>query len=124
MKSWFDPRTEKRSSAIQGRRLFARERIPSEEIVAVKGGAIMDTAALRAILGEVSPAELQIQDHLWFAPLRGEEVEDNILCLNRSCEPNVGVRGQITFVTLCEVDRGEELEFFLRHGRQGLANRD
>lgn len=42
------------------------------------------------------------------APLRAEEVEDNILCLNHSFEPNVGVRGQITFVTLRYVDRGEE----------------
>lgn len=109
MKSWLDPRTEKRTSSIQGRGLFARDAITADEIVAVKGGAIMSTAAFEAIRAEVSPAEIQIEDDLWIAPLSRAEVEENILCLNHSCDPNVGVRGQITFVTLRDVEPGEEL---------------
>src|SRR5262245_40044259 len=38
MSSWFNPKTEKRVSPIQGRGLFARAAIPAGEIVAVKGG--------------------------------------------------------------------------------------
>jgi hypothetical protein len=44
MSSWFSPKTEKRTSPIQGRGLFAREAISAGEIVAVKGGTIMDSA--------------------------------------------------------------------------------
>src|SRR5207253_8152644 len=58
---------------------------------------------------EVSPAEIQIEDGLYIAPGRAEDVEANLLCLNHSCNPNVGVRGQITFVAMRDVPAGAEL---------------
>lgn len=109
MSSWFNPKTEKRISAIQGRGLFARVAIPPGEVIAVKGGAIMDAAAFSLVQDQVSPAEIQIEDHLYIAPRSAEEVDANILCLNHSCDPNVGVRGQITFVTIRSVPAGGEL---------------
>ena len=109
MSSWFDPRTEKRTSPIQGRGLFAREAIAAGEIVAVKGGAIMDALTFARVKDEVSPAEIQIEDGLYIAPRSAEEVEANILCLNHSCHPNVGVRGQITFVAMRDIPAGAEL---------------
>jgi len=33
----------------------------------------------------------------------------DILCLNHSCRPNVGVRGQITFVAMHDIPAGSEL---------------
>ena len=67
MSSWFNPKTEKRVSSIQGRGLFAREALAAGEIVAVKGGTIMDAAALARVREAVSPAEIQIEDHLYIA---------------------------------------------------------
>lgn len=107
--SWFNTKTEKRSSPINGRGLFARADIASGEIVAVKGGRIMDSATLGRIIDEVSPAEIQIEEDLYIAPGSAEEVEASILCLNHSCEPNVGVRGQITFVAMRDVPANAEL---------------
>ena len=107
--SWFNPKTEKRASGIQGRGLFARQPISAGEIVAVKGGAIMDAAAFARIRDQVSPAEIQIEDDLYIAPRSAAEVEANILCLNHSCQPNVGVRGQITFVAMRDIAAGAEL---------------
>jgi hypothetical protein len=109
MSSWFSPKTEKRVSPIEGRGLFAREAISAGEIVAVKGGAIMDAAAFARVRDQVSPAEIQIEDGLYIAPRSADEVEANILCLNHSCDPNVGVRGQITFVVMRDVPGGAEL---------------
>lgn len=109
MTSWFSPKTEKRPSGIQGRGLFATADIPAGEIVAVKGGAIMSSDALAQIKSEVTPAEIQIEDDLYIAPRGAAEVESNILCLNHSCDPNVGVRGQITFVAMSNVPAGAEL---------------
>ena len=107
--SWFDPRTEKRTSSIQGRGLFARHAIPAGTIVAVKGGSIMDASAFARVRDHVSPAEIQIEDALYIAPRSADEVEANILCLNHSCDPNVGVRGQITFVAIRDIADGAEL---------------
>ena len=109
MSSWFGPNVEKRTSAIQGRGLFVRVPIAAGEVVAVKGGAIMDRAAFARVRDQVSPAEIQIEDDLYIAPRRAEEVEANILCLNHSCRPNVGVRGQITFVAMHAIAAGAEL---------------
>jgi hypothetical protein len=109
MSSWFSPRTEKRTSPIEGRGLFAREPISAGEIVAVKGGAIMDSAAFALVRAQVAPAEIQIEDDLFIAPRTAAEVESNLLCLNHSCRPNVGVRGQITFVAMHDIPAGSEL---------------
>src|SRR5437899_11629927 len=109
MSSWFSPKTEKRTSPIEGRGLFASHAISAGEIVAVKGGAIMDSAAFGLVRDQVSPAEIQIEDDLYIAPRTAEEIEANILCLNHSCRPNVGVRGQITFVAMRDIAAGSEL---------------
>ncbi len=109
MSSWFSPKTEKRASPIHGRGLFARAAIAAGEIVAVKGGAIMDAAALSLVRDAVSPAEIQIEHDLYIAPRSADEVEASILCLNHSCNPNVGVRGQITFVAMRDIPAGAEL---------------
>ena len=58
MSSWFNPKTEKRASPIHGRGLFARVAIPAGEVVAVKGGAIMDRSAFALARDQVSPAEI------------------------------------------------------------------
>ena len=109
MSSWFSPKVEKRPSVIQGRGLFARAPIAAGEVVAVKGGAIMDRAAFARVRDQVSPAEIQIEDDLYITPRRADEVEASILCLNHSCRPNVGVRGQITFVAMHDIAAGAEL---------------
>jgi uncharacterized protein len=109
MSSWFSSRTEKRNSPIAGRGLFAREPIAAGEIVAVKGGAILDFETFAEIRTAVSPAEIQIEDDLYITPLTEAEVEASMLRLNHSCNPNVGVRGQITFVAMRDIPAGAEL---------------
>lgn len=109
MSSWFNPKTEKRVSPIQGRGLFARETISAGEIVAVKGGTIIHAADFARVRDAVSPAEIQIEDSLYIVPGSVEEVEANLLCLNHSCRPNVGVQGQITFVAMRDIPAGAEL---------------
>ncbi|PYM19006.1 MAG: hypothetical protein DMD81_04530 [Candidatus Rokuibacteriota bacterium] len=109
MSSWFSAKTAKRRSRIEGRGLFAREPIAAGEIVAVKGGAIMDLTTFARLRDQVSPAEVQIEDGLYIAPCSADEIEANILCLNHSCDPNVGVRGQVTFVAMRDIPAGAEL---------------
>ena len=123
MSSWFSPKVEKCASPIEGRGLFARQAIAAGEIVAVKGGAIMDSAAFARIRTQVSPAEIQIEDNLYIAPRTAAEVESNILCLNHSCRPNIGVRGQITFVAMHDIPAGSELTIDYAMGNGDPAER-
>jgi hypothetical protein len=52
---------------------------------------------------------IQVEDDLYIAPRTAAEVDASILCLNHSCRPNVGVRGQITFVAMRDIPAGSEL---------------
>ena len=108
--SFLSPKTEVHESKIHGRGLFAIADIAKDEIVAVKGGHIVDGKTLREKIARVlGPVEIQIADELFIAPLTEEERELSMLYSNHSCDPNVGVRGEITFVALRNIRPGEEL---------------
>ena len=108
--SYRSPKTEIRESAIHGRGLFATGGIIKGEIVAVKGGHIVDRNTLREKITPVlGAAEIQIGDDLFIAPVSNEERELSMLYSNHSCDPNLGMRGEITFVAMRDIRAGEEL---------------
>ncbi|HEY7295903.1 MAG TPA: SET domain-containing protein-lysine N-methyltransferase [Dehalococcoidia bacterium] len=108
--SWTSPKTIKgRPSGIEGRGLFAVAPIATGELVAIKGGHIIDRATLDANAALIGDSYIQIADDAFLAPLEPEEVEPVMLFLNHSCEPNVGVRGNVLFVAMRPIAPGEEL---------------
>lgn len=108
--SYRSPKTEIRESRIHGRGLFAIADVAKDEIVAIKGGYIVDRKTmLEKIAPLIGPVEIQIDDDLFIAPVSETERESSMLYLNHSCDPNVGVRGEITFVAMRDISVGEEL---------------
>ena len=79
------------------------------EIVCVKGGYIFTRAALAEVAPVLGPAEIQIADDLFIGPRELDEREGAMIFSNHSCEPNIGVQGQIVFVALRQILPGEEL---------------
>lgn len=108
--SYRSPKTEIRESRIHGRGLFATADITKDEIVAVKGGRIVDRKTLREkIMPQLGPVEIQIDDDLFIAPVTDEERELSMLYSNHSCDANLGMHGEITFVAMRDIRAGEEL---------------
>jgi uncharacterized protein len=108
--SYRSSKTEVRKSHIHGRGLFAIADIAKDEIVAVKGGHIINRKTLREeITPRLGPVEIQIDDDLFIAPVTEEERELSMLYSNHSCNPNLGIRGEITFVAMRDVRADEEL---------------
>jgi uncharacterized protein len=107
--SYRSPKTEIRESQIQGRGLFAASDIAKDEIVAVKGGHIVAREQVQEIRAHLGPVEIQINDDLFIAPVTAEERELSMLYSNHSCDPNIGMRGEITFVVMRDIHAGEEL---------------
>jgi len=107
--SYLSPKAEVRPSAIHGRGLFAREAIAKGEMVCVKGAHIFDRRRLVELQPDLGPAEIQITEDLFIGPARAEDREGGMIFSNHSCEPNIGVRGQIVFVAMRDVAAGEEL---------------
>jgi len=108
--SYLSPKTEIRESRIHGCGLFAIADVAKDEIVAVKGGHIVDRKTLRGkITPRLGPVEIQINENLFVAPVTEAERELSMLYTNHSCDPNLGMRGEITFVAMRAIRAGEEL---------------
>ncbi len=97
------------ASGIQGRGLFATAPIPAGEIVAIKGGHIVDTATLRGLPALLRNSEIQIADGFHLVALSEDEYEPVMLFINHSCEPNVGFAGNVVLVAMRDIGAGEEL---------------
>ena len=73
--SYITPKARKGAvSGIEGRGLIATEPIAAGELVAIKGGHIVTTAAVRALPELLQNSEIQIADGVWAVistPLNG-----------------------------------------------------
>jgi SET domain-containing protein len=107
--SYLSPKTAVQDSPIHGRGLFAREPIRRGEIVCVKGGSIFNGSVRRSLQPLLGAAEIPIADDLFIGPRSPEEREGAMIFSNHSCDPNIGVQGQIVFVALRDIAAGEEL---------------
>jgi hypothetical protein len=107
--TYFSPKVEKRASLINGRGLFATAVIAKGEVVVVKGGYILTREQRDSIGEELGPSEIQITEGLFIGPTRPAEREGGMMHLNHSCEPNLGVQGQVVFVAIRDIVADEEL---------------
>ena len=96
-------------SGIHGRGLFAAEAIAAGEVIAVKGGHVVETASLLQLPDRLQNSEIQIAEGLHLVALTEEEYEPVMLFINHACEPNVGFAGNVVLVAMRDVGAGEEL---------------
>lgn len=107
--SYLSPKAAVKSSPIHGKGLFATGPIKKGEIVAIKGGYIFDRRTMRKTQGSVGPAEIQIADDLFIGLYSRAQKKGGMIFSNHSCEPTIGVKGQIVFVALRDIKAGQEL---------------
>jgi uncharacterized protein len=108
--SYITPKARKGvASEIEGRGLVAVAPIAAGETVAIKGGHIVPTEALRSLPDRLRNSEIQIADGFHLAALEEAEYEPVMLFINHSCEPNVGFAGNIVLVAMRDIGPGEEL---------------
>jgi uncharacterized protein len=108
--TYISPKAVKgRASGIAGRGLMAVQPISQDEVVAIKGGHIVDTATLMGLPGRLQNSCVQIADGFHLVALEEAEYEPVMLFINHSCEPNVGFAGNIVLVAMRDIQPGEEL---------------
>ena len=107
--SYRSPKTEVKDSPIHGKGLFAKATITQGEIVAIKGGYILNAQGREEMEKELGPAEIQITEDFFIAPVQREERDGSMLYSNHSCDPNIAIQGQIVFVAMRDITLGEEL---------------
>jgi len=105
--SWISPKARKGTpSPIAGRGLFAVAPIEAREVVAVKGGHVVDTAGLAALSEHLQNSEIQIAEGLHLVALTEDEYEPVMLFVNHSCEPNLGFSGNVVLAAMRDVAPG------------------
>jgi SET domain-containing protein len=100
---------EVRGGGLEGRGVFATEKIEQGEVVAVKVGHVVTADQFSEITATVGDYALQIYDRFYLSPVAKEEVDRLTIFINHSCDPNVGFDGQITYVAMRDIEPGEEL---------------
>lgn len=106
--SYLSPLAEVRASTISGRGIFAKEHILRDTVIAVRGGKIFTQAERNAAPEELRRFMMQIDKELFLGPESLDAVGEAEL-VNHSCDPNLGLRGQMTLVALRDIMPGEEL---------------
>jgi hypothetical protein len=88
--------------------VFAREAAQVGEVLVVWGGNIVTEELLEQLPPVMQHHAVQIDEGLYLATVGDLEPADYV---NHSCEPNLGLRGQITLVALRNIQPGEEVCF-------------
>lgn len=105
MSSFDSPKVESRDTANRGRGLFAKRPIAQGEFIVVTLGQIVHWTGHDQYNENLHV--FQIETDTLIAP-----VEDNIqgiFSVNHSCDPNAGIRGQISLVAIRPIQQDEEI---------------
>lgn len=109
VKSWISPKVKLGKSPIHGEGLFAIEKIAKNEVIAYKGGYLLEVCDFNKLPDECKAAELQVDDTIFLAPKSKSEAKGVMVGINHSCSPNVGICGQIDTTAMRDIELGEEL---------------
>lgn len=87
--------------------MFAKEDIKRDEVVFIQGGHIVgrDRLYSSAVINSYIP----LDDNYFLGATDITEEEGVKLYNNHSCNPNCGMRGEISFVAMVDIPRGAEL---------------
>lgn len=107
IKSFLSHKIEIKESKTHKKGMFAKEAFGKGEITFIKGGHILTREQIFSteVINSYHPI-----DDIYFLGATNAEEEDCIkLYINHSCNPNCGIRGEITFVAMRDIAIGEEL---------------
>jgi uncharacterized protein len=107
---YFSPRLEVRAAPEKGGfAVFARENLEKDEIICVWTGRVMTYERMMALSTAEKSHTIQVDEGMYLAPFSlDDEPADYI---NHSCNPNTGIRGQISLVAMRPISAGEEITF-------------
>jgi len=100
-------KVEIRESTTHKKGMHAKKNIRKGEVVFIKGGHILkkDQIYSSGPINSYHP----IEDYYFIAAKHADEEEDIKLYINHSCLPNCGLRGEITFVAIRDIEANEQL---------------
>ena len=105
---WLNPKIEVRDSRVEGKGLFAKEKISKDERILVIGGYILSVDEESKLPGKCHDNGMQITEDLVIGITKEDEY-DGLCFLNHNCNPNSGMKGQIFMVAMRDIEPNEEI---------------
>ncbi len=98
-------KTYSSSSKVHGKGVFSKKNLKKGETAFIAKGKLVKFFVHSKKDSLFGPNWMSISKNLWLNPN-----EDNPLSfVNHSCEPNLGIKGAVTFVAIRNIQAGEEL---------------
>ena len=110
-RSYRSPVYEIRVSRIHGRGAYSLEPIRKGEILAIRSGSVVNYDEARRRDSTLGGFSMHVERGFFLCPDDLDNVDEIGVFFNHSCQPNVGIRNQITFVALRDISADEELTF-------------
>lgn len=107
MENVISTKVERRQGALNNIGYFAKDNIKKGEVIFIRGGHLLKKDELFS--SSVINSYFPINDDYFLAAKTKEEEENVKLYINHSCNPNVGLHGEITFVAMRDIKKDEEL---------------
>lgn len=111
--SWLSPKCFVAHSSLGGLGVFASEPVAAEELVAVWGGIVLRADELGSVANmfeHFKTQAVQVADEFYLTSTSLTAIDDAER-FNHSCNPNIGVKGQILVLARRDIQLGEELYF-------------
>jgi SET domain-containing protein len=106
--SYFSPKLEVRTDPKGGYGVFVIAPIARDEVLTMLGGRIITAAQKELLWNGDTTTLMQVEEDLYLLSLQEGDPADRV---NHSCDPNVGLRGPMTFVAMRDLKPGEEACF-------------
>lgn len=107
---WLNPKLEVQKTVRYGFGTFAKANVKKGDLLLVLSGYVMRVSEEEKLPGSLSDNGIQITEDLSLAISKKEEL-GGINFFNHSCDPNVGIKGQIFLVAMRNIKKGEEVTF-------------
>jgi uncharacterized protein len=105
--SYLAPTATVWDSPMHGRGLCAVDPMAMGDIVAMKGGYIAERARRETRQPSLGPAARPLAAGCFIGPMTEAERAGGMICSHPSCDPQIGVHGQIMFVAMRPLQPGE-----------------
>lgn len=110
IKSVLSSKVEVREESLNGKGTFAITDIKKGEMIYIRGGELMRMEeAFNYKPGECPDGIWPITDEYWLGARNEDDFVNQKVYVNHSCNPNCGMRGEITCVAMRDIKAGEEI---------------
>jgi len=111
--SWLSPKCHVGESPREGMGVFASEPLTARELVAVWGGVIYsadEVDGIANVFPHFKTHPVEVYEGFYMGSISNTAIDDAER-FNHSCDPNIGVKGQIIVLARRDIAAGEELVF-------------